>query len=73
MLNEKVRDRLVQISLVGTQIVDAFDHLVGVATEAGSPEAVMVLGYAGKDDDLKAGEFVAEITLAVKQIPPRME
>jgi hypothetical protein len=73
MLNEKVRGRLIQITLDGNQLVSAFDHLVGVAAEAGSPEAVMVLGYSGKDDDLKPGEFVGEITLVVRQVPSRME
>lgn len=73
MLNERVRERLIQINLDGQQLVTAFDHLVGVASEAGSPEAAMVLGYAGKEDILNTGEFVAEITLVVRQVPSKTE
>ncbi len=69
MLNTAVRDRLAQIELSGPALLNAFTELVGVAQKAGSPDAIMLLSYAGRGDDLKAGEFTAEIHLVVKQVP----
>jgi len=69
MLNTNVRDRLLQIDLSGPVLVNAFQELVGVAQKAGAPDAIMLLSYTSREDNVQAGEFVAEIHLVVKQTP----
>jgi hypothetical protein len=69
MLNPGVRERLSQVELLGADLVSIYDELADVATRAGAPDAIMLLNYASKDDNLQAGEFVAEIHLVVKRVP----
>jgi hypothetical protein len=73
MLNPAVRERLLQIELSGPSLISAFDELVGVAQKAGAPDAIMLLSYAGRGDNLQPGEFSAEIHLVVKQVPQQEE
>jgi len=69
MLNTGVRERLSKVTLLGDALVSIYDELVTVATNAGAPDAIMLLNYASKEDNLQAGEFVAEIHLVVKKVP----
>ena len=73
MLNPTVRERVSQIELTGPALLNAFDELVGVAKKAGSPDAILLLSYAGRGDKLTAGEYVAEIHLIVKKVPKQEE
>lgn len=69
MLNSAVRERLTEINILGSEIIELAEHMAEVAQKNEIQDIALVTRYATIEDSLQPGEFTVEIHLVVKRIP----